>query len=199
MTPLPGHIILINGASSAGKTTLCRALRDALDIPFLHFSLDFFMFGADVLPRTPQGKVRDWPRIRPQVFGGFYRCLPALLEAGNNLVVDLIIENRAQRDHLRELLAPHDVYLVGLHCPVGELERREAARGDRQTGEARRDARTVHTFSAYDLEIDCGDALLHNVARVIGGWTARTAPHIWGSGPAGEAAAPRVSASGPVP
>lgn len=134
MPPTPGPIILINGASSAGKTTLCRALRDALPEPFLHFSLDLFMFDADVLPRTPQGRVRDWGRIRPQVFEGFYRCLPALLGAGNPLVVDLILENAGQRDRLRELLAPHDVYRVGLRCPLEELERREAARGDRGNG-----------------------------------------------------------------
>ncbi|QLG12069.1 AAA family ATPase [Deinococcus sp. D7000] len=179
MPPPPGQIILINGASSAGKTTLCRALRDALPDtlagPFLHFSLDFFMFDADVLPRTPQGRIREWSRIRPQVFGGFYRCLPALLGAGNNLVVDLILENSAQWDQLRELLAPYDVTLVGLHCPVEELERREAARGDRRPGDARRDAQTVHTFVPYDLELDCRDPVLHNVERVVSGWTARTA------------------------
>ncbi|GGL92033.1 hypothetical protein GCM10010840_32750 [Deinococcus aerolatus] len=186
MPPPPGQIILINGASSAGKTTLCRALRDALPDttagPFLHFSLDFFMFDADVLPRTPGGRVRDWGRIRPQVFDGYYRCLPALLSAGNNLVVDLIIETGAQRDRLRELLAPHDVYLVGLRCPVWELERREAARGDRRAGDAHRDAQTVHTFMPYDLELDCTDAPPHNVARVVSGWTARPAGAVWGRG-----------------
>lgn len=183
MTP-PGQLIVINGASSAGKTTLCRALRNALPDtatgPFLHFSLDFFMFDADVLPRTPHGKVRDWQRIRPQVLGGFYRCLPALLEAGNNLVVDLIIEDESQRDCLRELLAPHDVYLVGLRCPLAELERRELARGDRHVGDARRDARTVHTFCAYDLAVDCEDALADNVAQITAGWLARKGAGVWG-------------------
>lgn len=89
---MSGHLILINGASSAGKSTLCHALRDALPEPFLHFSLDFFMFGDQVLPRTPEGKLKNWRGIRPHVFEGFHRCLPALLTAGNNLVVDYIAE-----------------------------------------------------------------------------------------------------------
>jgi chloramphenicol 3-O phosphotransferase len=56
---MPGSLILISGAFSAGKTTLAHALRDALPVPFLHFSLDFLLFGDAVLPRTPDGTLRD--------------------------------------------------------------------------------------------------------------------------------------------
>ena len=170
----PGALILINGASSAGKSTLAHALQGALPAPFLHFSLDFFLFGDRVLPRTPQGKLRDWTTIRPQVFQGFNRCLPALLTAGNNLVVDYIIETPQMWSEFRTLLAGYDVFLVGLHCPVAELERRERARGDRVMGDARRDALTVHTFTAYDLELSCQTPLAHNVLRVIREWAGRS-------------------------
>lgn len=170
---VPASLILLNGASSAGKTTLCRALRDALPVPFLHFSLDLFMFEADVLPRTPDGRVRDWEGIRPQVFSGFNRCLPALLDAGNNLVVDYIIETPQMWAEFQRCLEGHDVLLVGLHCPLDELERREQARGDRGTGDARRDAETVHTFTAYDLELDCLMPLSQQVAQVIHAWEQR--------------------------
>jgi len=34
----PGRVILLNGASSSGKSTLAAALQDALDEPFLHVS-----------------------------------------------------------------------------------------------------------------------------------------------------------------
>lgn len=166
-------LILINGASSAGKSTLCRALRDALPRPFLHFSLDFFMFDANVLPRTPEGRVRDWKQIRPQVFEGFNRCLPALLDAGNNLVVDYIIETPEMWGQFREFLHGQDVFLVGVHCPLEELERREQARGDRNPGDARRDAETVHTFTSYDLELDCTEPLENNVQRVVNAWENR--------------------------
>lgn len=173
---MSASLILVNGASSAGKSTLCRALRDALPLPFLHFSLDFFMFDAHVLPRTPAGKVRDWAQIRPHVFGGFNRCLPALLEAGNNLVVDYIIETPEMWQQFCTLLAGRDVFLVGIHCPVQELQRRERARGDRPSGDAARDALTVHTFTRYDLELTCTEQPSVNVSRVIQAWSRRT-PH----------------------
>ncbi|RJF72976.1 chloramphenicol phosphotransferase [Deinococcus cavernae] len=170
---MPGSLILVNGASSAGKTTLCRALRDALPRPFLHFSLDFFMFDANVLPRTPEGRIRDWQQLRPRVFEGFNRCLPALLDAGNNLVVDYIIETPAMWAEFRHFLSGHDVFLVGVHCPIEELERREQARADRRIGDARRDAETVHTFTPYDLELDCTEPLAENVQKVIQTWETR--------------------------
>lgn len=170
---MTGALILINGASSAGKSTLAHALRDALPVPFLHFSLDFFMFGDTVLPRTTQGTLREWQAIRPQVFSGFTACLPALLAAGNRLVVDYIIETPAMWQEFHTCLTGFDVFLVGLHCPVEELERRELARGDRRLGDARRDALTVHTFTRYDLDLSCADPLDDTVQRVIQAWENR--------------------------
>ncbi|MFC6591401.1 chloramphenicol phosphotransferase CPT family protein [Deinococcus lacus] len=169
---MPGSLILLNGASCAGKSTLCRALQTALPEPFLFFSMDFFLFGQ-VLPRDEAGKLRDYQLIRPQVFQGFYNCLPALLDAGNNLVVETILENAEQTGQLQAAVRGYEVFWVGIQCPVSELERREQARGDRRVGDARRDAETVHTFVSYDLELHCTDDLSGNVARVVNAWQAR--------------------------
>lgn len=43
------------------------------------------MFDANVLPRTPEGKVRDWKVIRSYVLEGFNRSLPAQLQSGGGL------------------------------------------------------------------------------------------------------------------
>jgi chloramphenicol 3-O phosphotransferase len=174
---LPGKIILLNGASSAGKSTLCRAIQAQIDEPFLHFSLDFFMFSHGVLPtrRDPDSPFA-WKVMRPKLFAGYFGCLTALAAAGNNLVVDYIIETPEQWRQLSAALQPFDVFLVGLHCPLPELERREQQRGDRGTGDARRDIQTVHTFTAYDLEVDSGRSAVENAATIILAWKERTGP-----------------------
>jgi chloramphenicol 3-O phosphotransferase len=113
LSNVKGNLILLNGASSAGKTTLCKHIRDIIPAPFLHFSLDFIMFDADVLPKKrniPELGI-TWKQMRPNVFEGFYRCLPALLSAGNNLLVDVIIEDENQKNRLLNLLATYDVFL----------------------------------------------------------------------------------------
>lgn len=50
----PGTIILLNGASSAGKTSIVTALQDMLDAPFLDAGIDKFIW---MLPR----RYRDRP------------------------------------------------------------------------------------------------------------------------------------------
>ncbi|MDQ0771760.1 hypothetical protein QF026_000226 [Streptomyces aurantiacus] len=56
------------------------------------------------------------------------------------------------------LFAPEDVVLVGVHCPLQELERREQERGDRPPGLAARRITQVHAHSLYDIECDTSTA-----------------------------------------
>jgi chloramphenicol 3-O phosphotransferase len=97
-------------------------------------------------------------------------------EAGNNLIVDHIIEQEQWLADLVQLLAPSDVFFVGVHCPLPELERRERQRADRRPGEARRDFDSVHRFTEYDLDIDATQATEGNVARLLTAWQARSRP-----------------------
>jgi chloramphenicol 3-O phosphotransferase len=171
--PLPGKIILLNGASSSGKSTLARALQAELDEPFWHVSIDHLM-AAGVLPtaRIESGEF-PWRDLRPQFFDGFHRCVAALAEAGNNLIVEHIVETPAWMQRLQRLLGPLDVFFVGLHCPLQELERREIERGNRRIGEARADFETTHALCVYDFELLSTLPLADNVAAVMAAWKAR--------------------------
>jgi chloramphenicol 3-O phosphotransferase len=172
----PGKIILINGASSAGKSALARSLQQQLPEPFLHWSFDHLR-ESNALPMARiRNRELDWARMRPAVFDGFHRCQPAFAQAGNNLIVDHIIEQEQWLADLVELLAPFDVFFVGVHCPLPELERRERQRGDRRPGEARTDFHTVHRFTEYDFTIDATQPNEGNVAGLITAWRARSRP-----------------------
>ncbi|SHN37545.1 chloramphenicol phosphotransferase CPT family protein [Mucilaginibacter sp. OK098] len=174
-----GKIIILNGASSAGKSTLCEALQKKLDEPFLNFSLDFFMFNSGVLPQRREARgAFSWPAMRAKLFNGYFNCLSGLATAGNNLLVDYIIESDDQLQYLTLKLGCFDTFLVGVHCPLEELERRELARGDRSPGDAKRDLETVHTFTSYDFEIDSRQSPDRNAGEIISAWSLRKFPAV---------------------
>jgi chloramphenicol 3-O phosphotransferase len=172
----PGKIIIINGPSSSGKTTLALALQKQLDLPFIRFSFDLFLdHQAFPLEQIKNGRF-SWEQMRPSVFQGLHQCLPALATAGNNIIFDHIIETRAWLHELISLIAELDLFFVGLHCSLSELERREMERGDRRPGDARQDWETVHSIPTYDLELDSEQPLNENVALLMQAWKARKRP-----------------------
>ena len=173
-----GRVILLNGASSSGKSSLAKALQSAMSEPFLHISSDQFV-AAGVLPerRDGGGPFDWWHQVRPRFFDGFHRCLPALAAAGNDLIVDHIIEFRSWRRHLASLLSDVDVFLVGVHCDLAELDRRERHRGDRRRGEGRTHVTVdrIHTFGPYDFEVDTTAGISGDLVQsVIAAWSRRS-------------------------
>ncbi len=148
------RIIFLNGTSSAGKTTLAKALQGVLDRPYFHLASDQLVEAGALPRRREEGGEFAWAEVRPRFFAGFHRSLAAYADAGNCLVVDHVLEYAEWLGECTELLAPFDVFFVGVHCPLDELERRERARGDRRIGEAGEHLQVVHTFSPYDFEVD---------------------------------------------
>ncbi len=176
INPVPGKIIVINGPSSAGKTTLALALQRQFDIPFIRFSFDLFLDHKAFPMEQIRNGTFSWDSMRPSVFRGIHQCLPALATAGNSIIFDHIIETKAWLHNLISLVSELDVFFVGVHCSLHELERREQQRGDRRTGEARQDFETVHSITSYDLELNCENALEENVAILIQAWKSRKRP-----------------------
>jgi len=171
-----GSIILIHGASSAGKSTLCRALQQRIDAPFWHYSIDHLRDSGVLPSERIRSREFSWSALRTAFFDGFHRSIGAFAGAGNNLIVEHIVETEAWLADLVDALTGVDVFFVALHCPLDELERREAARGDRPVGMAKTDFATVHGFADYDLELDSTALLERNVDALLAAWAARRSP-----------------------
>ncbi len=123
-------VLFLNGTSSAGKTTIARQFQKLWEEPSLYASIDsfIFMFPDHVLRNDEVRKVVLWPLI-----SAFNRSLPNLAECGFPLIVDYVMESPVWLKECVEALSNHNVYFVGVKCPLEELERREQARGDRRS------------------------------------------------------------------
>ena len=153
-------------------------MQDALAEPFRHVSSDHLV-ASGMLPswRDPDGPFAWWEQMCPRFFAGFHRCLPALATAGNDLIVEHIIEFRAWREALARLLEGLDVFLVGVHCDLAEIDRRERGRRDRRIGEGRAHVETdlIHTFGPYDFQVDTTHGVTSALAEsVLTAWRSRT-------------------------
>ena len=144
-------VLFLNGTSSSGKTTTVRAFQKLWHQPTLYASNDAFIF------MFPEHVLKD-DSVRPKVLwpllSAFNRSLPNLAALEFPLIVDYVLEAEEWVRECVESLADHEVLFVGVKCPLGELERREKARGDRQIGFARMQFECVHRFGGYDFEIN---------------------------------------------
>ncbi len=169
-----GRIILLNGTSSAGKSTLAKALRRKLQPQFHYYASDQL---ADAAFRPLDEEVAyQW---RQAFFDGFHRSIPAFASAGIDLLVEHIVEEQSWADDLKALLAPFDVFWVGVHAPPAEIEKRERLRGDRQMGEGLYHLKT-HSFCRYDIEIDTMQSLDQNVETILAAWNGACAFNVRG-------------------
>lgn len=167
---MAGRVIFLHGASSSGKTTLARALQDRLETPFLHLSIDHLR-DSGVLPQTTRDGGRfDWAALRAPFFDGFHRAVAGFAAAGNDVILEHILDTPGWAEDLKVQLAPFDVLFVGVTCPLDVLVAREATRGDRPVGSAAQDFSTVHTHRSYDLTVDGAGCVDDNVRKIVEGW-----------------------------
>ncbi|MCF6113112.1 chloramphenicol phosphotransferase CPT family protein [Mesorhizobium muleiense] len=164
------QIIFLHGASSSGKSTIARSLQAKIEKPFWHISIDHLR-DSGVLP-SARFKSGDfvWAEAKPAFFQGFHASLAAYAHAGNNLILEHILDQGEWLDDLRHLLEPFDVYFVGIYCPLPMLIAREYARGDRPRGSAQADFETIHIGKSYDLEVQSQDGPDHNANLILEGW-----------------------------
>lgn len=158
-------VVFLNGCTSAGKTSVARALQEMLDpahvrtgiddafamLPLkLHNHPDGFFFDRD-----SRGEVRlnNGP-VGLALLKAHARMAAALAGVSAGVILDEVVLEEVLRDDWREALADCDVFMVGVHCALPELERREVARGDRLIGQARGQFDLVHVGMSYDLEVD---------------------------------------------
>ncbi|MEU7835877.1 MULTISPECIES: hypothetical protein [unclassified Nonomuraea] len=128
--------------------------------------------------REDEGPFSWWNEMRPRFFKGFHRCLPALATAGNDLILEHVIEYRTWREELSRLLTDFDVFLVGVHCDLAEIDRREHERGDRRAGEGRGhvEINGMHTFGPYDYEVNTTNGVSTTLVQsVVTAWRSRGA------------------------
>jgi chloramphenicol 3-O phosphotransferase len=182
-----GRVIVLNGTSSSGKTTLAKALQARLDGPWLGVGIDTVVFA---LPRAyldqplwsevfryVEAAPRDAAPFRiatgelgVRLVHGLHAMVAALVIEGHDVVVDHVLLEPDWLPDLRRRLGDGAALLVvGVRCPLEVVVERERARKDRTIGQAAAQHDVVHRDVAYDLEVDTSVLSPEEAADAIAG------------------------------
>jgi chloramphenicol 3-O phosphotransferase len=156
-----GHVLVLNGGSSAGKTTLGRKLQSSLDGPWLLIGIDALiwtlpveMVGDSDGIQIIDGEIRrgnDFMRL----YTGFQQAVASLVSNGIDVIVDdVFLDGIEDQRRWEDALGDLPVCWVAVHCDPHSAAMREQDRGDRPPGVARTQAASVHHGVRYDIELD---------------------------------------------
>lgn len=164
---MTGNVIVLNGTSSAGKTTLARQIQSISPDVYLLCSLDAFW---DMTPIGIPAGSKHFPNMKLAIA----KSVRALAETGHNVIVDIVFCGEKTYLEMVKELNLLNLSIIKVECSLVELEKRELARGDRKRGLAKSQLNTVHKDVVYDLELDtqlfskeqCAEMVLN---KVVGG------------------------------
>lgn len=175
-----GNVVLLNGTSSSGKSTIAQAFQERAPSPYIHSGIDHFLerLLPDIFVASEGWGIRfdDDRRLAQlpvlgakalQILHGMYEALAAFARAGNDVIVDDVIYDERVLASAVAAFEGIGVLFVGIRCPVEVAEARELERGDRALGGARVFADAVHRHGTYDLEVDSSAMTPDEVSAAI--------------------------------
>ena len=157
------QVILLNGPSSSGKSTLAQALQTLIsndgDRRYEVVSIDDFM------------KISKTETIYEddvfEISGDMCKKALEILEAGSGVIIDHVITSERIFDQLTESLSSFCLLKVRVTCPSDILRSREIKRGDRCPGSAESSEKYLFPKEGYDIVVDTGTKPPEENARAI--------------------------------
>jgi chloramphenicol 3-O phosphotransferase len=183
-------VIVLNGGSSSGKTSIARGLQRLLGPTWMTLGVDDLIRAlpggeqVDDLIRThhdgdepvrtegsveigPDGSVVVGDDFR-RAEASWYAGIAAIGRCGTGLIVDeVFLDGRASQERLASALEGLPVVWIGVRCTPEVAEARERSRPDRVGGMARLQATRVHEGVAYDLIVDTTATDAADCARTV--------------------------------
>lgn len=165
LQPPYGAIVVLNGPSSAGKSTLSKYLCENLVEHPLHIELDAF---RNMEPTGYWDVEKELVRVRVAALCRAINASAATFSRhGQSVIVDHVLSHDAWHYMLEDLI-DLPVFIVGVFCSLDVLIDRERIRGDRKIGLAESQFDSIHTSRHYDCvvdtssasEIECGQSIL---------------------------------------
>jgi chloramphenicol 3-O phosphotransferase len=168
-------VVILNGASSAGKTSIVRELQRVMPDTWLADGIDVLL---ELLPPalrdneaglkfTTERTFVVGPELR-RVEYAWMRSIATIGRDGVNVFIDdVFLGGAASQQRWRTALADVPHRFVAVRCERGVLLERERVRGDRHIGSATDQFDRVHQDVEYDFEVDTTNTSTAHCAAAI--------------------------------
>jgi chloramphenicol 3-O phosphotransferase len=161
MTPTA---IVLHGTTSAGKSSIARALQATAPVPAFHISLDAFVTMSNRRDMRSDAE-------RDLAYGihcdNLRSTLARVAQTPFDIVLDLVLRDEAQMDACLKVLSGRPTCVVRVWAPLAVLEEWERLRDDRAPGMAREQVDHPAYRRAYDLTIDTSLCTPEAAAAVV--------------------------------
>jgi chloramphenicol 3-O phosphotransferase len=177
---VPVDVIVLNGGSSSGKSSLAEHVQRGLRGIWLVLGVDDLIRALSFGPTDtsaggsltfgPDGSIGVSERFR-RAEHAWRGGIAAIASAGIGVILDeVLLDGGASQARLAESLRDLTVVWVGVRCEPAVAEARELQRGDRVLGMARDQSRRVHEGVRYDLVVDTTTRSPDDCAKDITGY-----------------------------
>lgn len=112
------------------------------------------------------------------LLSGMHHAFAAMARAGNYLTLAEVISEPLLYGYCQALKGLR-VYLVGVMCPLEELERREAERPDRAAGTARMQIDKIHIPGEYDVTLHTDKNSAKECAQILHEYVENNPPQVF--------------------
>lgn len=168
-------VIILNGGSSSGKTTIAKCLQNSLPTTWLRFSIDDLIDAMpDAMLKADSGIIfGDDGSVSP---GTDFRTLESawmhgigeMVRRGARVIIDDVFISGVEACNRWEAsLEGLQVLWVGVFCDPTVASARENERADRVAGMAVSQATLVHVGIHYDIKVDTTKTSPEECTRII--------------------------------
>ncbi|MBR0137991.1 MAG: AAA family ATPase [Erysipelotrichaceae bacterium] len=145
-------IILLNGPSSSGKSTLAEALSSLIKErrneeyeivsidDFMKISTDETIYEDDVF----------------EISGSMCEAAVEYIKSGKGVIIDHVITSERIFDQFKQMCGCYPIRLIKVSCPLEVLLKREKERGNRYEGSAKDSYTYLYPVEGYDITVDTG-------------------------------------------
>lgn len=143
-------VILLNGPSSSGKSTLSIALQEAI---LRENGEDYGIVSIDTFLKMATDEVLYEDDVF-EISATLCEAAADMLKTKKGVIIDHVITSERIFNQLAEALGGFDMYLIHVTCPMEELIRREKSRENRCLGSAEASYQYLYPKDSYDLTVD---------------------------------------------